>query len=178
MVDDTIPANAFFLQTQLDKRAAEKSEISVAKPTTPITKEQVEEATESGVEPVDPDVLTNYNLGLEKLRLANKKAQEDLEISRMKKEKMAGELIPTELVLLLFASHFKSVTTSFHQAIENLLTTIAKQNDLNREAVAKIRGELIEVINKAVKDGLQSSKRDVASLVREYSQKKGKGDKE
>lgn len=177
LIDDAIPANAYFMEKRQEQKVEKKVERALQKPPKPVSEADVEDIDQA-LEDVDPDVQTAYNLGLEKKRLDNAKAEEDLALARMKKEKMAGDLIPTDLVLLIFASHFKSVTTSFHQAAENLITTFAKQNNLNRDAIAKMRGNLIKVINKAVKEGVDSSKREVRNLVSEYSQKRGRGEKE
>ena len=106
------------------------------------------------------------------------KVKEDIEIAKLKREKMSGELIPTDLVKVLFASHFKSVTTTFHQAIENLISTISKRNNLDREQVAKIRGELTKIINDAIESSLSLSGKELGNIVDEYSHKRGKGEKE
>ena len=178
LIDDSLPDNAFFLQKQLDKNGGKTTKDLPTKPPKQLSKEVAAEAQEEKEKGVSKESSAMYGLTIDKKQLEVKKLESDIETARMKREKMAGVLIPTDLVMTIFASHFKSVTISFHQAADNFLSNIAKQNDLDREQVAKIRGELSEVINDAVKDAISASKKDIKKIVAEYSQSKGKGEKE
>ena len=180
MIDDTIPQNDYFIQKHKDKIAAKNGEEvkdKLQKYVKPVSKEMAEEAIKNENGGVNQHNLAKYNLELQKRELDIIKAEEEIEITKMKRAKMAGELIPTDLVLLLFASHFKNVTTSFHQATEILITTIAKQNNLDRKQIAKIRGELIVIINSAINDAMGLSKKELKNLVTEYSIKRERGER-
>ena len=178
MIDDTLQENAYFMQKCIDKRGIKPDVDEVRKPIKPISEKIIEETKEAQNETDDPEAINQYSLGLEKKKLDIEKVEEEILITRIKREKMSGDLIPTDLVKVLFASHFKSVTTSFHQAIENLISTIAKRNSLDRGQVAKIRGELTKVINDAVSNSIEISKKELKNIVDEYSQKRGRGEKE
>lgn len=178
MIDDTLQENAYFMQKCLEKKGTKTNVEGVKKPIKPISEKIIKETKEAQNGDPDPEAINQYNLGLEKKRLDIKKVEEEILIARIKREKMSGDLIPTDLVKVLFASHFKSITTSFHQAIENLISTIAKRNSLDREQVAKIRGELTKVINDAVGNSIETSKKELKNIVDEYSQKRGRGEKE
>ena len=178
MVDDELSDNAFFLQTRLEKIAAESPTQSTKKPAPKLSEAAVAKVKEEQDKEPPKEATEMYGLSVEKKAQEVKKLKSDIETAEMKRAKMAGELIPTDLVMTIFASHFKSVTVSFHQAANNFLSMIAKQNELDRDQVAKIRGELIEVINKAVKGSIQASKKEIRNVVAEYSQSKGKGEKE
>ena len=180
MIDDTIPQNVYFIQKHKDKIATKNGEEvqgKLKKYVKPVSKEMADEAIDNENGAVDEHSLSKYNLELQKRELDIIKTEEEIEITKMKRAKMAGELIPTDLVLLLFASHFKNVTTSFHQATEILITTIGKQNNLDRKQIAKIRGELIDIINSAINDGMDSSKKELKNLVIEYSAKRERGER-
>lgn len=168
MIDDSIPENAYFMRVRLDKMAIEGSKVE-----SKIT------SNSGNDEDANEDENENlHKLNLEKKKLDIERAKEDIEIARLKKEKLSGELIPTDLVKIVFATHSKSITIGFHQAVENLISQIAKQAGLDRDQIAKIRGILIEIINKAVKNALATSKKDLRNIVAEYSQKRGIGERE
>ncbi len=185
MIDDALPENAYFLEKRTDKGEGSTPAAPVkskrGKPKKAVTAEQVEIIQKKREEEgPDPDEETRSKWGLEKeqKRLAIIKAEEDIELAKMKREKMAGQLIPTDLVINLFAAHSKNITTNFHQAVESLLSNISKQIGLDRKQVAEIRGQLIEVINLSVKDSVAASRKDIDSIVGEYSQKRDREGKE
>lgn len=167
LIDDAVPENAYFLQNCLSRKSEDGEIEKPEKLPSQMPDELVKDALRKQVNGNSGGSKFNMEIEIKELEIIKKK--EDIEIAKIKRAKMAGEVIPTELVLLIFASHFKSVTTSFHQAAEVLITTIAKQNNLDRKQIARIRGELIEVINEAVSDGLKSSKKEMKHLVNEYS---------
>ena len=167
LIDDAVLENAYCLQNCLSRKSVNGEIEKPEKLITPMPDELVKSALRDQVNGNSGGSKFNMEIEIKELEIIKKK--EDIEIAKIKRAKMAGEVIPTELVLLIFASHFKSVTTSFHQAAEVLITTIAKQNNLDRKQIAHIRGELIEVINGAVSEGLKSSKKEMKNLVNEYS---------
>ena len=167
LIDDAVPENAYFLQNCLSRKSDNGEIEKPEKLISPMSDELVKDALRKQVNGNSSGSKFDMEIEIKELEIIKKK--EDIEIAKIKRAKMAGEVIPTELVLLIFASHFKSVTTSFHQAAEVLITTIAKQNNLDRKQIARIRGELIEVVNKAVSEGLKSSKKEMKHLVNEYS---------
>lgn len=184
MIDDSIPENAYFMKVRTDKIAVEGEKGEPKGPKKPskiLTEAEVQDTEGSKAEESmkDEEEKRNmYNLGLEKKKLDIEKVKEDIEIAKLKREKLSGELIPTDLVKIIFATHSKSITTGFHQGVENILSQIAKQAGLDREQIAKIRGNLIDIINKGIKTAGTTSRKDLANVVAEYSQKRERGEKE
>lgn len=178
-IDDSLPENKYFLEKRGVAVGPKKGKGVVKKPVKPASKTDVLEAEDDVEKDIkkNKEKQTRFDLELERGKLDLLQKQEALEILRIKKAKLMGEVVPTDLVTILFATHSKSITTEFHQAAENLLTTIAKQQKLSIEKVAIIRGELIKIINKAIIEGNKTSKKALGRLVREYSQKRGKGEK-
>lgn len=179
MIDDSLPENAYFMRVRLDKMEAngrEEGSNILEKPSKPLTDKDVDGLEDSNLK--DDKDGSLYKLTLEKKQLDIERAKEDIEIARLKKEKLSGDLIPTDLVKIVFATHSKSITINFHQAVENLLSQIAKQAGLERDQIAKIRGSLIGIINKGVKNAGVTSKKDLKNIVAEYSQKRGRGERE
>ena len=168
MIDDSIPENAYFMRVRLDKMAIKGNKVE-----SKIT------SNSGNDEDTNEDENENlHKLNVQKKKLDIERAKEDIEIAKLKKEKLSGELIPTDLVKIVFATHSKNITIGFHQAVENLISQIAKQAGLDRDQIAKIRGSLIEIINKGVKNALATSKKDLRNIVAEYSQKRGIGERE
>jgi hypothetical protein len=118
-----------------------------------------------------------YNVEIQKRELELKKTEQEVELNRLKIAKLSGEVIPTDLVKVVFGQHFKSVTTAFHQGADNFISTIAKRAGMDRKDMAVMRNELIEVVNKAVKDAINDSKDSIDHIVGEYQQKRGVGEK-
>ena len=127
-------------------------------------------------DPTNEEALMKWKLDLEAKELDVEKKRQDIELAKIKIAKAQGEVIPTDLVNLLFGRHFKEVTTAFHQGADNFIMTIAKQLDLGREEVARLRGELILIVNDSVKKAIRESKRSVKNIVGEYSESRGKGE--
>ena len=179
MIDDYLPENAYFMKIRLDKMAVKGQEEGLSvleKPSKPLTDKDINGLEDSNLKENEDGSL--YKLSLEKKQLDIERAKEEIEIARLKKEKLSGDLIPTDLVRIVFATHSKSITIHFHQAVENLISQIAKQAGLDRKQIAKIRGSLIEIINKGVKNAGITSKKDLKNIVAEYSQKRGRGERE
>ena len=174
MIDDTIEPNASFIKTCVERKDGRSEVEGSAEKPAQNPDGKVSGTTPDEFKPKDP---TKYSLELEVKRLSITKAEEEIQLAILKREKLAGEVIPTDLVRIMFASHFKNVTTYFHQAVENLITQIAKKNDLSREQVAKIRGKLTGVINKGIENALSASKKELKGIVEDYSNKKGRGEK-
>lgn len=97
---------------------------------------------------------------------------------KAKLDKISGDTIPTELVKNLFMHHSKSITVAFQHGAENLLSKIAKLKGIDINEMAALRTELIEIINTAVNNSIETSKKTVASIVAEHSQRKEVGERE
>lgn len=118
-----------------------------------------------------------YNLELQLKHLTIEKAEQEVELNRIRIAKQTGEVIPTDLVRVVVAQIFKGVTTAFHQGCDNFISVIAKQTGMNATDKAKLRGELIGIVNQSVIDGQAENKANIKNIVEEYSEKRGQGEK-
>jgi len=118
-----------------------------------------------------------YNLDVIAKELEIEKKTEEIELLKIRKEKAKGEVIPTDLVLSVFAQHFKSITNAFYQAADNLAVEMAKEAGKGREMVIKIRGKLVKEVNSAVETSQKESKKELKHIVSEYSMTRGVGEK-
>lgn len=85
---------------------------------------------------------------------------------------MNGELIPTDLVKQLFATHFREVTLGFKQALDFLLLEIGSSHKMNDNQIKVWRMKMIALLNEAVNKSTDNSKKAVANVVAEYQQMK------
>lgn len=152
-------------EKSLNKRVSEK------KNTVPQTKFEF---------PSDKEVHVSENYAIDTKIKKQELEKSSLQTSLLKAklEKISGDSIPTELVKTLILNHSKSITIAFQNAADNLLMKIAKKKGLDRSEMAELRVELIEIINTAVNDSIDESKKTVKNIVAEYSQKKEQGEKE
>lgn len=177
-IDDTNPINQEFIfkrQQQLEK----SNQVSPVVPElkviqSPPPQNKIKKTISVG----DLETQLSWKeLDSAKKSLDIEKITEEIEILKVKKDKLHGAVIPTEIVKIIFGQQFKSITAAFHNGADNYLVELAKLKDLNREEMAIIRGKLIEIINKAVNDSVDESKKMIKNIVSEYSEKKDVGEK-
>lgn len=120
-------------------------------------------------EDTEKQAVANYNLERYKKQLEIEALENSNKIAQIKLDKLNGVVIPTELVMVIFGQHSKSITTAFHQASEDFVMTMAKTYDVDKKAQADMRGNLIAIINKAVYDSLEISREQIDNIVDEYA---------
>lgn len=106
---------------------------------------------------------------------ANKTEKEiaKLELDIQKKQ---GEVIPYELIKPIFLQHNMSLLTAFKNAIEDVIRALSKENELSGEQIARVRGEVIEIINAALKNANDVSLKSIDIVISNYSDLKGVGE--
>jgi hypothetical protein len=174
-IDDAIPQNASFLK----KWQGKSTPASVVEPSQSVINTPPPEIT--GKSPVvaspDPAKVLQYDLENQIKKADLEKRQRENRLLQLKIDKLNGILIPTDLVKIVFTQHFKSVTTAFQQAADNLLMEIAKKADLSTNQVAELRGAYVNIINQAVNNSIDESTSHIDNIVFEYSEKLGRGEK-
>lgn len=116
-------------------------------------------------------------LDQQKKTIEIQKAQYDLEILRQKLEKQQGLVIPVELVMPLFAQHTKNILNEYRNTNERLITTIAAKFKLNNSQIAELKMWTNREINLAGDRALEETKNNISSIQHNYSQKRGKGER-
>lgn len=165
VIDTSIQANREFLEKCLAKQKI------------PVEKTPHIEAEEKPTEKYYEPSVNSLELEKKLKQAELEKKEVDTRIALLKEEKLRGSVVPTDIVKVVFSQHFKSINSSFHQAADNLIVNIAKKKDLDRNEIAEIRGELVEIINIAVNDAIEESKKSIKNIVAEYSDKKGVGER-
>jgi hypothetical protein len=187
-IDSLLPMNADFMNKRvmnkktippptLAHEVARVDTVVVAKPKKK-TKDELASIKRDIVRQEDADAQATHKYNLDRqIKEAELEAKEQtIELNKLKIAKLSGEVIPTDLVRIIFAQHFRSVSNAFNNAADNYISVIIAKFNGKKDDVAFIRGELINVVNEAIKDAIAESKHHVGNIVSEYSSKRGKGE--
>ena len=114
MIDDQLPENKYFLASR-----AMKSGESAAH------QEQKEQVIVHKTVTAQPNIQEGIFALDQRIKvLEAKKKERELAILAIKEDKLKGEVIPSDLVKILFLQHFKAVGASFRNSIETIITGI------------------------------------------------------
>jgi len=186
LIDTSNPINQEFMDNRVNKPKAppvketkpkkvkpQKKAVAPAPPERE-TREPVSKFAKS--EDEAQGAVDKYNLDRQLKELEIEKKLQEIEKTKIQVQKLKGDVIPTDLVNMVFAQHFTSVTNAFYNAADNYIAIITARLNGKKDDIAFIRGELIKTINQAVKDGIVESKQSMGNIAREYSDKRGKGE--
>jgi len=176
IVDRDHPDNELFYikkTAELKKPVTAKSkEVKVVR----LKKEKTNKAIEPQKSTISPGTQLVLDLERKTKQAEYERKLQEVELNKLKIAKLRGEAIPTDLVQVIFRQHFKSVTTSFHQGADGFISTVAQRAGLDKAELAALRGELIEIVNEAVKDAVADSKASIKNIVKEHSARRGVGE--
>lgn len=189
LIDDTIPYNADFIRLRANKLAQPPLPIKAGntqeKPQT--VPDKVKELASKGTAKVKqakekkekPEVdYDRYDVEMQQKSLQLEKTQEEIEILKIKKEKLHGAVIPTELANAMMVTHSESLKVAYNEASENLIVIIGQKKQLSTNEIAEVRTELTRVVNSAIDKAIGLSSRTLKAIVAEYSQAKAVGERE
>lgn len=165
-VDDSIPQNRDWLLRQSD--IASKGDDNKPEPIQKEIPKLKPEAPAGNIYDLDKKIKTQQ---LEKLQV-------DTRLQLLKEEKIRGEVLPVDLIKTIFTVHSQSILTSFKDSIEDILIGISKKCDMSSENLAKSRELMITSLNNAVDKSVDASKRQLKSIIEEFSIKKEVGEHE
>jgi hypothetical protein len=120
--------------------------------------------------------LTLTQLEREKKLADLQKVEVDTRIAKLREEKLMGQNIPTELVKGVVSQMSKSFVSKFKDGAENILISVSKMKGLSNEEMAKLRGELVAIINESIKSSVNDCKKQVSTIVATYSNSRGVGE--
>lgn len=131
-IDDSVAANATFIQKELEKNklrleqeVEETEEVKIKSPN--VQAPSVPAPKIPNVKDPAISVADYRALEAQKKALDIEKIQEEIEILRVKKDKMHGVVIPTELVRIIFTQHSKAIVTEFKNTVDGIITKISKK---------------------------------------------------
>lgn len=190
LIDSTNQFNAAYLEKWLAKKplaethpikasdVAYQSRTSGKPATRPVkrsTNEELDDLEDLGERKLSGASL--FQLEVEKKEKDIELITENIEIAKVKKEKLHGMVIPTGLVTMLFTQHTASIISSLAQANENLLMDLSKTKGINRTDLGKLREQLTKHLNTAIDDSVVVSKKGLQALIDNYSFKRSPGER-
>lgn len=171
LVDTNDPLNADFIKARMSKAP----DIPVGES----LKEQKQKAKEArnSVPIIEDSGVSKYDLEVSIKQADLEKKQNEIELLKIKRQKLEGELIPTELVTHVFVRQAKTITTEFHNALNSYISTLKSRYKLSNEDVALMRGEVTRLTNKAIEDSTTAGLKDIESIVDDYSETRERGER-
>lgn len=112
----------------------------------------------------------NEWLDSEKLRL-------EIEEKQMKMDKLAGNLVPLDVITGVMSGYSKGITDKFLLLVEHLLTDVSQRYNMSSKDLGDYRKDVKEKINKAVDECVNEGKNSVEVVVNEFSDARGRGEK-
>jgi len=137
-----------------------------------------------GVEP-DNDIDEEDENGILPLHISDKrykhflakKTERAAELDQIKIEKLKGIVIPSELVKPVFLQHNVFVVNEIKIMMDEELRAVAKAYDIPASKVADIKGRWTEGINSSIRKATQLSVKAVDSIVNDFAQSRGVGER-
>lgn len=168
-IDTKNPINAQFRESKQMKKEPVKAD--------PVQKTASSPSNNSSKSLFPTHLNTYSELEVEKKKKDIEKITEEIAILKVKKDKLHGIVIPTDMVKVIFAQHTKSILVEFNNSLDKILTRISKRKGLTNDEQAEIRKELNEEINTAVDAAIEESKKGIKSIIEQFAEKRGKGER-
>lgn len=166
MIDINHPVNKKFLEKRLEKIKAKENQTQ-----SPVT-EKSQEIKKAAI-----DGLSLTQLTRERKIADLKKLDKEIDLLSIKKEKLQGEVIPTEFVKILMYKRISALTHRIKDHWEDHLIKLASEVRLSGEQLAKMRGEMVNHINQANEQSVETVKREIMQGVNEFRTVRSRGEK-
>lgn len=172
--DDTNPVNAAFVL----KRQAKKPEGKIEKEITPVSSSTAlnqaptPKPKKSGKEKKKESDRFEKRFEIDTTEKEKKigKLSLDSEILQIKRDRLMGKVIPTDIVKDLFSRHFKAMSVANKQGMDEIVLEFSKKAKMNRNDIAELKGHILRVMNKATDNAISESRKELKNIILEYSQ--------
>lgn len=172
-IDDEIQPNRDFLRKRLEKIKGNLEKETNLPPEPDV----VDSIRNSKTNTINlPDYKSKYDIDTTKGKLINEKLQQEIALLQVKKQKAHGMVIPTDLVKNIFSQHTKTMLVEFNNAVDKIMSRIAKKYDLKNHELSEMRRSIIDDINISANRSVDESKSALANIVNQYSDHRGVGE--
>jgi hypothetical protein len=113
------------------------------------------------------------DLDLRKKVAEAEKAERDNELKRIQLEKIAGKLLPVELVERIFAINIQAVFKNFETESENLVSLYV----LDRKKLAEVNQKQKEMIAKIIEKSKEDAKYEIENAIMDYQEVRSRGER-
>lgn len=145
------------------KPKKEAKKLKFAPPERPQTK--VKELGE--ISSPQPDVGGVYDLDLKKKQAEIENKEANTRVLMLKEAKMRGEQIPVDLVKNMVSELSRSIITSYKDSADALLIEISHRTKMKKEDSASLKGELVNLINKAHDTAIDKALATITTVIDE-----------
>jgi hypothetical protein len=135
--------------------------------------------------PITTDNVEGMAAKMSLFELDQKKSEADLEkklaeirILKLKEQKMAGEVIPVDLVQGLISQIFQGFVTGFKDGMEDFIIQTAQAARVSTAEQANLRAKMVQQINFSVEKTATIAKKSMKAIAEEYALKRGVGEHE
>lgn len=102
---------------------------------------------------------------------------EEAEISKLKKEKMQGLSIPTELVHAIFNRTFTGISIAFYEGAADLVQRMRHRYGASAKDGIELKTELEEIINQAIEKMQAVGESELEGVIETYKESRTKGER-
>lgn len=175
-IDDTDPFNLIFLRKYAAYRNVSESpipetnisEMSVKKVDSSSKKEKCVSAVVEGKN--QKQTIEAYgSTGSTLDELKAEKIQEEIELLKIKKQRAQGDVIPFDITKNAFNITISTLTTSFYNALDNEVNLIGQILKADKTIMSEAKKRIRDTINNEVKNAKKIAKKELKSIVDEYS---------
>ena len=104
-------------------------------------------------------------------------AERNASLLKVKEEKLRAEVIPSALIPPLIIQNNQNFVISFKNVVDEILTEFGKIKEFSTDEFAEMRGRLLAAINLGSKAATDMTLKQVKNIVKNYSDKKGVGER-
>ena len=102
-------------------------------------------------------------------KLNAKKIQTQIEREELQRDKLKGNLLPKDQVLLVTETHFNNLTSKFSIALDEMLEYLIMKNVIDRKESIELKKEKHVVLNKAIEKAKEATEQDIIRIGNEQS---------
>ncbi|MFA6057278.1 MAG: hypothetical protein WC756_03700 [Taibaiella sp.] len=193
MIDSTDPTNKLLIEKRKGKQTEKQlvaelakigatdndpdfAGVNIADDThTARLRELVEKAAADGQ---DKAGIPGYETSVRLLKyLDTVKRKEEIEFLQLKKDKMKGAMVPSELMQPIIKQHNQSMVTEFKNAGDNFIRVFAQKKAMTGEEMATVKGEFTKIINEAMVKATTMTIKSIAAVINEFAETKSRGER-
>lgn len=177
-IDTSADKNVLFVQ----KRQSKKSVIEVATaqpiPMYAQKSKSYDEYSEDDGDDEDASGMPSLTTSERKKKyLETIKIAQEIELLKLREEKIRGDVVPADLMKPLFLQHNQSIVSEFKNTADEIVRIFAKRKKLNLNEIAEIKGELVSCINVSIGKATKASVKAVDNIIAEHSESRGRGER-
>ncbi|OJV51643.1 MAG: hypothetical protein BGO31_00115 [Bacteroidetes bacterium 43-16] len=189
--DTENPTNALFIRDKQAKKTSELEEAEIinrikkypaapekveAKPDTTHTDAfnkilaEVDEAEKAVGKSRNGKPTPKYEDSVQLLKyLDTLKREKEIEQLTIKIQKQRGEVVPADLIQNVFTAHNQSILIEFKNGADDIIRIISAEKRFSVDEIAKIRGQLVDILNRAIDQAIENTAKSVEQIINDYT---------